>query len=254
MNDAELFEREQAGLAAFYRLLVAGSKSSRLIEHEDLVAAVVPVTPERSFCNAVVPQSSQGLSDRLDALAVAYERAGVRAWTVWIPGSDTRSALLLEQSGHRLDATPAAMALELDHFEPATGPAQLELDPAPRFSDVGAINDAAYGYGEEFVNAVAGLPNDAAHLYVAQLDGKPVACTVGFDHGGDCVIAMVATLPEARGKGLAAALVTQALIDARQRGCETSTLQATKMGKPIYERMGYRDLGPLHMWERRLGT
>jgi hypothetical protein len=45
--------------------------------------------------------------------------------------------------------------------------------------------------------------------------------------------------------------VTQALLGASERGCETSTLQATKMGKPIYERMGYRDLGPLHMWERR---
>jgi GNAT superfamily N-acetyltransferase len=249
VNDRELFEREQAGLAAFYRLVAAGSKSSRLIEQGDLVAAVVPITPERSFCNGVVPQSSQGLSEALDALAAAYEQAGVRAWTVWVPASDTRSALLLEQSGHRLDATPAAMALELEGFEATTG--RIELDATPRFEDVGAINDAAYGYDGDFAQAIADLPDDAAHLYVARVDGKPVASTVALDHEGDCLIGMVATLPEARGRGLAAALVTQALLDARERGCETSTLQATKMGKPIYERIGYRDLGLLHMWERR---
>jgi GNAT superfamily N-acetyltransferase len=251
MDDRELFEREQAGLAAFYRRLIApGSRSSRLIERGDVVAAVVPIAPERSFCNGVVPQSSQGLSNALEALASAYQDAGVRAWTVWVPASDTRSTLLLEQSGHRLDATPAAMALELTGFEPTAKP--VEFDAAPRFADIGAINDVAYDYGgDDFARSIADLPDDAAHLYVTRVDRTPVACAVALDHEGDCVIGMVATLPEARGRGLAAALMTQALLDARERGCETSTLQATKMGKPIYERMGYRDLGPLHMWERR---
>jgi GNAT superfamily N-acetyltransferase len=251
MDDRTLFEREQAGLAAFYRrLIAAGSRTSRLVEKRDLVAAVVPTAPERSFCNAVVPSSSQGLADALDALATTYEEAGVRAWTVWVPASDTRSALLLEQSGHWLDATPAAMALELADFEPAVDP--VELDAAPRFADVGAINDIAYGYdGGDFARSIADLPNDAAHLYVTRVDGKAVACTAALDHEGDCVIGMVATLAEARGRGLAAALVTQALLDARERGCETTSLQATKMGRPIYDRMGFRDLGPLHMWEKR---
>jgi GNAT superfamily N-acetyltransferase len=184
---------------------------------------------------------------------VAYDKAGVRAWTVWIPASDTRSALLLERSGHRLDATPAAMALELAGFEAAAD--AVEIDVAPRFADVGAINDVAYGYdGGDFARAIAELPDDAAHLYVTRVDEKAAACAVALEHEGDCVIGMVATLPEARGRGLAAALVTRALLDARERGCETSTLQATKMGKPIYDRMGYRDLGALHMWERRLGA
>jgi len=64
-------------------------------------------------------------------------------------------------------------------------------------------------------------------------------------------VTFVATLPEARGRGLAARLLTHALHDARERGCTTTSLQATKMGQPLYERLGYRNLGPLHMWERR---
>ena len=52
-----------------------------------------------------------------------------------------------------------------------------------------------------------------------------------------------ATLPEARGRGLATALMRQALLDAGERGCVTTSLQATAMGRPVYARMGYRDLG-----------
>ena len=61
----------------------------------------------------------------------------------------------------------------------------------------------------------------------------------------------VATAPEARGRGLSTALMRQALSDAAARGCETSTLQATKLGRPVYERVGYQDFGALQMWECR---
>jgi GNAT superfamily N-acetyltransferase len=62
---------------------------------------------------------------------------------------------------------------------------------------------------------------------------------------------LVATLPEARGRGLATALVSHALREARTRGCATSSLQATARGRPVYERLGYRSIGAAQMWERR---
>jgi hypothetical protein len=43
----------------------------------------------------------------------------------------------------------------------------------------------------------------------------------------------------------------QALLDARERGCTTTSLQATAMGRPVYRRLGYRELGVIEMWERR---
>ena len=42
-----------------------------------------------------------------------------------------------------------------------------------------------------------------------------------------------------------------ALAQARTRGCVTTSLQASRRGRPLYERMGYRPLGALEMWERR---
>ncbi len=59
-------------------------------------------------------------------------------------------------------------------------------------------------------------------------------------------------VPEARGRGLASRLMQRALWDARQNGCDISTLQATKLGEPVYARMGYQSHGALQMWEKRL--
>jgi GNAT superfamily N-acetyltransferase len=61
----------------------------------------------------------------------------------------------------------------------------------------------------------------------------------------------VATVPEARGRGVSTRLLAHALDAAREAGLETTTLQATKLGVPVYARLGYRDFGAMHMWERR---
>jgi ribosomal protein S18 acetylase RimI-like enzyme len=86
---------------------------------------------------------------------------------------------------------------------------------------------------------------------VVRRDGEPVCCATGHDHRGDFSVTFVATLPEQRGQGLAGRLLTHALHDARERGCTTTSLQATKVGEPVYRRLGYRGLGPVQMWERR---
>jgi GNAT superfamily N-acetyltransferase len=250
MDDSRLFDRMRASMRAFYRLIAAGSRESSVIERQGLTAAVVPATPERSVCNGVVFERPQDLPGTLDQLADAYERAGVRTWTVWVPERDRQSATLLEREGHELDAEPAAMAFELEQFDRGPAPA-IELDEQPNVAELAMINDAAYGYNGDFSRALEDLPDDAVHLYIARVDGEPAACTGAFDHDRDCCIMLVATLAEARGRGLATELMTRALLEARERGCTTTSLQATKLGQPLYERLGYRDLGALQMWERR---
>jgi GNAT superfamily N-acetyltransferase len=96
----------------------------------------------------------------------------------------------------------------------------------------------------------AHLP-DGLRIYTASLEGRPAATVAARDAGGDCSIWSVATAPEARGRGLSTALMRRALWDAAGRSCGTSTLQATKLGRPVYERVGYEDFGALQMWEYR---
>ena len=120
--------------------------------------------------------------------------------------------------------------------------------------EVAAINDSAYGFEDPdpFSRGWAGMSGEGLYAYVARLGGLPSSCVLALDHEGDFGIFAVATRPEARGRGLASRLLAQALADARERGCETSSLQATWLGRPVYERLGYRPLGPFEMWERRV--
>jgi GNAT superfamily N-acetyltransferase len=232
--------------------LGVSSPGGRTIERDGLIASVVPAVPERSVMNSVIYDDPAALQGSLDELAAAYDDAGVLAWTVWVPEHDSATPELLARAGHVLDATPAAMICDPGLVE-RPKPGELDLVPDPTFAHVAALNDSAYGYSEEpFRRALGDAPPDGVHLYVARLDGEPAACVVAEDHHvTDCGIYWVATLAEARGRGLASALMREALADAHDRGCRTSTLQATKLGQSVYERLGYRSIGAFGMWERR---
>jgi GNAT superfamily N-acetyltransferase len=213
-----------------------------------VTAAVVPACAERSVLNCVMFSSIDALAGQLDRLADEYERAGVRAWTVWVPEHERQAARLLEEAGHVLDARPAAMVRSLEGIEPPA--IQLDLIE-PDMSAAARVNDVAYGFAGDFERALHAVPPEPAHLYLARADGVPACTVLTYEEGGECGIYLVATLPDARGRGLATALLSHALIEARERGSTTSSLQATARGRAVYERLGYRDIGTMHMWERR---
>jgi GNAT superfamily N-acetyltransferase len=140
------------------------------------------------------------------------------------------------------------MVRELADFDPPP----LELDLAePDMLEASRINDAAYGLAGDFERALHSVPPEPAHLYLARADGVPAATVLAYEQAGECGIYLVATLPEAGGRGLATALMSHALLEARSRGCATTSLQATARGRPLYLRMGYREIGTVEMWERR---
>ena len=237
-----------ANLRAFCRLMGGASPGARVIELPGVVGCLVPATPHRSLVNSVAYDSPAELERALPELAAAYAGAGIQAWSVWVPEADTRTSALLAERGHVLDAAPAAMCMELSELEEPR-PADLDLDLEPRVQMLAQLNDIAYGTAPDMERAVQSLPG--VPLYVALVDGSPVCCLGMHDLDGDCCVLFVATVPAARGRGLARKLLTYALHDARDRGVTTTSLQATKMGYPIYARLGYRDLGGLQMWEQR---
>jgi GNAT superfamily N-acetyltransferase len=237
-----------ANMAGLFSSLARHSATGHAIELDGVRAAVVPACPQRSVVNCVVYSSAEALADQLGRLAEEYERAGVRAWTVWVPEADHRVAAFLEGAGHVLDARPAAMVRSLDGIEPPA----IELDLIePDMAVAARVNDVAYGFPGDFERAFQRMPPSPAYLYVARADGAPACTLLTYEEDGECGIYLVATSPEARGRGLATALMSRALIDARERGCATTSLQATARGRPVYQRLGYRDIGVVQMWERR---
>ena len=244
------YERMFKSMRACFRAVARSSDGAHVLELEGVLASVVPAVPERSLPNSVLYESQQSLVAALPELTRHYEDAGVDAWTVWTPEGDEQAAAALRDSGHVLDADPAAMSLDLSQLdEPPEIDHRTGDDLVPA---VARINDRAYGHDDApFARMLASLPAGVAQSYVADLDGEPAACLQILPVDGDASVFWVATLPEARGRGLASRLMHRALCDARENGCEVSTLQATKLGEPIYARLGYKSHGALQMWEKR---
>jgi GNAT superfamily N-acetyltransferase len=215
-----------------------------------LLAAVVPATPRRSIFNSVVYEDPAALAREYEALADAYEAAGVRAWTVWVPDQDRQTARLLAARGHVLDSNPRAMAIDLGDLA-GEHPAPSGIEPGSCGSRTAAeLNDRAYGYEEDaFRAALAG--ETAIRWHGAHAGGEPVACVGTIEAGDDCCVTGVATQPEHQRRGIAGWLLWRALAEARGRGMRTASLQASRAGAPAYERLGFADLGFVEMWELR---
>ena len=232
-------------LRDFVRAFALASPGGAVFE-SGVTAAIVPAMPDRAVVNSVVYDDAGELEARLPDIAAAYDDAGVAKWTVWAHEDDARAARALEAFGNFLDSEPMAMGRGLEGVEaPDLGELELVSDPEPE-----AVADLlARVYGWE--NIAAALRwYDGYFPYLALLDGEP-AVTLGIhDRGDDAHVTLVGTAEAARGRGFAGLLMCRALADARERGRTTTTLVATKMGHPVYARLGYRDYGRMRMWER----
>lgn len=239
------------GLRHWCGLMAGNSPTGRALERDGVLASVMPAAPERAVVNSVIYRDLDGLSAAYDEVAAAYRDIGAH-WTVWVPPEDTAAARFLEGQGHALDAEPMAMGMELADAERPPADALADWTSTGDLADVGPLNDRAYGWGtDSFARALEGFPAEATHVYMARDDGEPVGCLLMTDHDGNTDVELVAVVPEARGRGITQKLLGHALADAAERGNRTSTLVATRMGCPVYERVGFRPLEPISMWEYR---
>src|SRR3954471_23767290 len=95
MNDRALRRRQAASQRAFYKMLGSASRDARLLQFEGVQATIVPVRQWFSVFNGVLYENARALRAALPALAEAYERAGVGAWTVWVPPGDRAAKSVL---------------------------------------------------------------------------------------------------------------------------------------------------------------
>lgn len=222
-----------------------GRGRARWVERNGIGALVSPNVPERSIANCVIYERGSDIEAAYGWLEEGYAESN--AWTVWVPESDRDTAAFLESRGHELDAEPAMMVLDLDGWQPPVEPASWQ--PAS-VEELARINDAAYPWRDRSMERAilqSAFDDGEFRLYITE-----DAAVLGIDDtSGDAGVFFVATLPEARGRGLATRLLAAAMVEARDRGCDISTLQATKMGEPLYARLGYQRFGAIQMWEKR---
>ena len=84
-------------------------------------------------------------------------------------------------------------------------------------------------------------------LWLGLVNDTPVGVAAAFASAGVVGVHMVATMSGARGRGYGAALTWQAVLS---RLDLPAMLQASDMGRPVYERMGFHMVAPMSLWER----
>lgn len=252
-RDRVLCARQAGSQRRFFSALGSTSHSAQRLERPGLDATAVPALAWYSVFNPVcIVGDDIPASGLLAEVGAFFDRSGSKAWSVWVPPWLTAPDAAMQAAGLQLDSTPELMGARVDDLD--LEPRQpLTLARSATAALVAEINDAAYGVLPEWTMAAAftRAADTAIRPYVALRDDQPAAALLALEHDRNCYLWFVATVPAHRRRGLASELVRLALRQARENGCDTTTLESTAMAEPAYERLGYRRLGRYRVWEHR---
>jgi GNAT superfamily N-acetyltransferase len=216
-----------------------------------LIATGVPLP----FFNGVMGASlTEGRVEAAIERARAFFREWGMPWLWWV-GPTTRPADLAE----RLRARGFARAFEMpgmaaDLRELPEGLSMPQGVSIERVSSPAALSDwlraaiAAFDFPPRLEppllameRSVGVAPESPYHRFLGRLDGRPVATAslyLGEEVAG---LFTIGTVADARRRGIGAAMTLAPLREARERGYRVGILSASRMGEPIYRRIGFRE-------------
>jgi GNAT superfamily N-acetyltransferase len=159
--------------------------------------------------------------------------------------TELRPVAKLAAGGWRRREGPTpGMALEMPASIPAP-PVGLTIREVETPEQLVGFREAAFrGFGFPVAAAHIFLnerlnSRPEVRLYAGLVDGAMVTTSMLAATGAVAGIYWVATLEGHRGRGYGEALTWAAVAGGRERGCRTASLQASKLGRPVYARMGF---------------
>jgi ribosomal protein S18 acetylase RimI-like enzyme len=171
-------------------------------------------------------------------------------WWVMPSFAPADLAARLERQGLLPEGAWPALALPIRDLAEPPPVAGLEIRRVENDADLDAYLGIV-GQTLSSSDAFTGLLGDAGrrigyaedapeeHL-IGLMEGSPVATASLLVAGGAAGLYNVATLEPARRRGIGAAMTVAAVRRGAARGLSIATLQASTMGRPIYERLGFR--------------
>ena len=105
------------------------------------------------------------------------------------------------------------------------------------------VSTAGFGSDPEVARGTACsalLDRPECVLYLGSEGGAPVVSGLGWRTGRTIGVFSIATIESARRRGYGAAMTARVMADGVAAGCDVAALQASDMGRPIYERLGFR--------------
>jgi len=201
----------------------------------------------------------------LDAvLADSSEFFGPRLpWRVIFPGpAPERFGGLAERFG--LETAPNEPGMVLDPIAPApAGPSGFttrSVTDRATLSDFGAVWCEAFELPAWTLPVVLPRvpPDDPERgaqnrFFVGYERGRPVSCSTLTVTERVAGIASVGTVPKARGRGFGSAITWAAIESGAALGADIAYLSASRLGYPVYDRMGFRRASEYPSWQIPLG-
>lgn len=239
----------EANLCAFIAMLPGAEVADT--PHFLRVRTLVP----HSYCNLVVARDLPTHDDLAALIAEtrAYYAASSTPHRWYVTPRTTPDgigdALAAHGFARRATGNMAVDLAILPESAPLPGDCTIEeVRGAPQLAEWRRTFTDGYrlptAIGEPLLSALSALttsPGTPLRHYLGLLDGAPVATATLVLAGGAAGIYWVATVPEARGRGIGAAMTLAALRAGRTRGEAVGVLQSTQIGHSVYRRLGFVD-------------
>ena len=241
ISPAEVIAAIEANMAEFWKCF-GRLPGAEMHDEPDLLWFATGV-PDGSLNGVILSQfADEDAVSRIDETVGYFERR--RLPMQWWVGPSSQPADL----GKRLEARglaprpwgPPGMALDLDALESRPAPAGLTVH---RVRDEATVKRwlAASGAQTEALARTGIEPEGPMRHYVGLLDGEPVGASSLMLAAGVASLQLVATVPEARRRGVGTAMSLAPMLDARELGYGIGILASSPLGFGVYRRIGFRE-------------
>lgn len=196
-------------------------------------------------CNRV---GNTGLIDTTDIKKIKdFFQKTPFAW--FVESTDLRTITMLEEHGFTFKIDHPAMHINLADInaidyagvtiKQVNSDAQLAL-----WIDV-VLKSFEVKLPEEYKKYIRYLTDhavkDTLYFYLAYHQGIPVAASMIIKRDTSAALHWIGTLPEHRNQGFGYIITHATLVEAQRHGCTDGVLFASTLGRPVYERIGFKE-------------